>query len=181
MPGTSPIFGQWFSLQSHTHMVQGGTVNALEGAQAESPSKNTHKVKSNCQNLPFSCTPHYSSCPQTDSLLNCCSTPVVLEPWRNSFSRVHSLRAPWHRNEKPCRFVSVALGRHLVGKHYFSSPFKDLTLFIPPISTQGKGRTCDEEETPSSALLGGFHQKRCTVNNPCFYSQLWVLRYGLKR
>ena len=38
-------------------MVQGGTVNALEGAQAESPSKNTHKVKSNCQKLPFSCTP----------------------------------------------------------------------------------------------------------------------------
>lgn len=70
-------------------------MNALEGAQAESPSKNTHKVKSNCQKLPFSCTPHYSSCPQTDShswvhLMVTCDEVLVTRDEVLLTSRLHS-------------------------------------------------------------------------------------------
>lgn len=56
-PGILQLVLQQFSLQSHTHMLQGGTVNTLEDAREESPSRNIQKGKSNCQELPFSSTP----------------------------------------------------------------------------------------------------------------------------
>lgn len=59
---------------------------------------------------------------------------------RNWFSWMHLSRAPWHHNEKHCRSVSMALGRHLQGKHHFSSLFKGLSLLFLPYPHKAKVR-----------------------------------------